>query len=403
MPRSFALPTAAIVMLCQFPSLHAEMLPGLPLKVDVRHVANDKWRVDYQFTQPVTAITMPTVADYRQRAWKILTPGMRLEAVGEQDVIAATSGKPFMAASVEITTFDGFAPKDYASFTRFTDGGTAIYLGHLQGEARRGKQKYEMQTDIKLTGLPKENVIAPPLNRQMPGGARGYAYFGPAQAVSAGGTKILMDPETPPWARETVLDAGAKLSQYYETAYQRALRDELLIMVAISGFDAPGLSMKGGAVMGQLSYRFEGKALVGDHPKKRDYLARLVAHEMAHVWQMSIARGGVGPDEPWVHEGGAEAMALDGLQQTGLFSEDKVQAYRAEKTATCEKLGHSVASYDGIYACGLMRFDQLGVAIVPLWRSMMQATEVKGDVYSGAMIEALVREQGEKWRPGGAN
>lgn len=57
-----------------------------------------------------------------------------------------------------------------------------------------------------------------------------------------------------------------------------------------------------------------------------------------------------------------------------------------------------MTSYDGIYACGLLRFDQLGVGIAPLWRAMMQATEVKGDVYSGAMIEALVRDKGDQLR-----
>jgi hypothetical protein len=36
-----------------------------------------------------------------------------------------------------------------------------------------------------------------------------------------------------------------------------------------------------------------------------------------------------------------------------------------------------------------LTFDKLGVGIVPLWRSM-QATEVKGDVYSQQMIDAIV-------------
>lgn len=120
-----------------------------------------------------------------------------------------------------------------------------------------------------------------------------------------------------------MLETGEKVSQYYTTVYRQPLRNDVLIMLSIAGVEAPGLSMKGGAVMGQLSYRFEGKALLTDHPKKRDYVARLVAHEMAHVWQLNITRGGIGDDEPWVHEGGAEAMALDSLLQTGLLTEEK--------------------------------------------------------------------------------
>jgi hypothetical protein len=53
-----------------------------------------------------------------------------------------------------------------------------------------------------------------------------------------------------------------------------------------------------------------------------------------------------------------------------------------------------VDSYDGIYACGLVRFNNLGVGIVPLWRAMMEVTETKGDVYSASMIDAIVLKLG---------
>ena len=47
-------------------------------------------------------------------------------------------------------------------------------------------------------------------------------------------------------------------------------------------------------------------------------------------------------------------------------------------------------TYDGIYACGLMRFDKLGVGIVQLWRAMMEATETTGAAYSQQMIDTIV-------------
>ncbi|QOY95112.1 hypothetical protein IM543_04245 [Massilia sp. UMI-21] len=98
--------------------------------------------------------------------------------------------------------------------------------------------------------------------------------------------------------RDIFLDAGAKLSAYYEQAYGRPLTDELLIMLSVSGFDAPGMSIKGGAVKGQMSYRFDGKAALIDHPRYREVLKRLVAHELAHLWQMNLVRGGWGGDDP---------------------------------------------------------------------------------------------------------
>jgi hypothetical protein len=382
---------AAFLTLCAAPLLHAEEEPKLAVAVDVRHVAKDLWRVDYRFAQAVTAVKLKSIGEFRQQEWKVLTPGLGLKSDADFDVIAS-KGKPFKAASVEIRTFDGWSPKDYVSFNRFGDGGRTIYLGHLQGEVEQGKNTLSMSTDFKLSGLAQENVIAPPPNRLHPGAERGYAYFGPAQAVPAGAVKVLIDQRTPQWLRETILDVGAKTSAYYEKAYQRGLKDELLIMISVDNFESSGFSIKGGAIMGagQVSYRLEGKQVLLDHPQLRQGVARNVAHEMAHIWQLAVAQGGIGDQGAWIHEGGAEAMAIDALLQTGMWSEESAKAYRAKQAATCEKLGGAVETYDGIYACGLVRFDALGVGIVPLWRSMMLAAEVKGDPYSQQMIDTIV-------------
>jgi hypothetical protein len=383
---------ATFLMLCAAPLVHAEQQPGLAVAVDVRHVAKDLWRVDYRFAQAVTAVKLHSIGAFRKQEWKVLTPGMGMTSGPDFDVIAS-KGKPFKAASVQIRTFDGWSPKEYVSFNRFGDGGTSVYLGHLQGDVEQGNKTVSMRTDFNLSGLAQENVIAPPANRLKPGDARGYAYFGPAQAVLAGAVKVVIDPRAPQWLRETILDVGAKTAGYYEKAYQRKLKDELVIMVSLGNVESSGFSIKGGAILGagQVSYLVEGKQVLLDHPKLREYTTKTVAHEMAHIWQLAISRGGLGDDqEPWIHEGGAEAMALDALAQTDLFSEDAVKAYRAKQTATCEKLGGAVDSFDGIYACGLVRFDKLGVGIVPLWRAMMEATEATGAAYSQQMIDTIL-------------
>ncbi len=389
---------AALAMFCATASLHAQEQPGMAVTIDVHHVAADTWRIDYRFAQPVTAIKFGTVDDYRQKAWKLLTPGLRLASDADADLISA-NGKPFQAASIQVSTFDGVPQKAYEAFNRFSDGGRTVFLGHLQGDALKGQQAFTMVADLRLKGLPGENVVAPPLHKQIPGGPRGFAYFGPAKLVQVGSARFLVDPKAPSWANDTIVEVGAKTARYYEQAYQRKLQDDLVVMVSMAGFDTPGISIKGGAVMGQLSYRLDGKQMLGDHPKKRELLARMVAHEMAHLWQMEIKRGGIQEDAAWIHEGGAEAMALDAVLQTGIMSKDAVAAYRTQKHAACAKLGNAVDSYDGIYACGLQRFDQLGVDIVPLWRAMIQATEADGQLYSQQMIDTIVASQRQPLAP----
>ena len=87
-------------------------------------------------------------------------------------------------------------------------------------------------------------------------------------------------------------------------------------------------------------------------------------------------------------------MSLDGVLRTGLWTQEAVEAYNKRQSTTCDKLGNSVDSYDGIYACGLVRFNKLALATVPLWRAMMEASETNGDVYSASMIDTIVLERG---------
>jgi len=149
------------------------------------------------------------------------------------------------------------------------------------------------------------------------------------------------------------------------------------------------MSSKGGAIGKQVVYRMGGKALLGGSPQARNIVMWLIAHELAHVWQNNVTRGGIGGNEAWVHEGGAEAIALAGLRGSGLFTQAEADARADRSMRDCEALKGSVDTYRGIYACGFKRFTDYQVDIFSLWKSMMETTEASGAVYSGAMIEAI--------------
>ncbi|MCP2008834.1 basic secretory family protein [Duganella violaceipulchra] len=369
----------------------------LPVQERLTHVAPDTWRADYRFSQPVTSLQFVPVADFRKSAWKVLTPGVTLTTGGEHDTLAAASGKPLRQLSMEISTFDRLLEKQYVAMDRFSDGGRLIYLGFLQGEARQGKLVRDIAANFTLAGLGKETVLVPATPAAPSNSATPYAYFGPQSPVTAGDAQVLLDPGLSAWARETLLDTTAKMSTYYRAAYRQPLRQPLLLLAAVSDTASPGLSIKGGVVGAQIVYRFGGTALLtAESPKKREMVAKVVAHEMAHLWQNNARRGGTSElSPPWVHEGGAEAMALDGLLRTGIWSEEQGQAFTAATLDECAKLEHSFDSYRGIYACGFERYHQLKVDIVPLWRDMIGAADSKGEIYSEAMINSLVERAGK--------
>jgi hypothetical protein len=368
------------------PAAHAATDSPLPVQFKLTHIAADKWRADYALAEPVTSINLgPRVGEYRKQAWRILTPGVALVELAGQESISG-GGKAFSAFSVEVSLFLPYAEGNYTAFDRMSDGGTDIFIGFFTGDAVQGEHARPLHLKLKLTGLGHETVITPDDHNS---DQLSYAYFGPASPVPAGVAKLIIDPKTPDWVAQLLRETTTKITEFYDHAFQRTLPYQPLMMVSISDFETPGLSTKGGAIDKQVVYRLGGKALLRGSPQAKKIVMELIAHELAHVWQNNVARGGIGGGEAWVHEGGAEAIALAGLRGSGLFNDVDADAYATKLIQECAALNGSVDNYRGFYACGFKRFADYQLDIFSLWKSMMETTESSGAVYSGSMIEAI--------------
>jgi hypothetical protein len=384
MKRQLLCLLACLILL--LPAARAGTDSPLPVQFTLTHIAADKWRADYVLAEPVTSIDLgPRVGEYRKQAWRILAPGVTLVERPDQESISG-GGKAFSAFSVEVSLFLPLAEKNYTAFDRMLDGGTDVFMGFFSGDAVQGKQTRPLHLNLQLRGLGNETVIAPDDHNP---GQLAYAYFGPASPVPGGVANMILDPKTPDWAVQVLQETTAKITQFYDHAFQRALPYKPLVMVSISDFETPGVSLKGGAIGQQVVYRLGGEALLRGSPRARKVLMSVIAHELAHIWQNNVVRGGIGADEAWVHEGGAEAIALAGLRGSGLFSQADADADATKSIQDCEALKGSVDTYRGVYACGFKRFTDYRMDIFALWKSMMETTEATGAVYSGAMIEAI--------------
>lgn len=388
--KLFSLPTGAAWLLALLVGAAQATAPApLHTELTLTHVAADKWRADYVFSEPVTAIDLgPQVGQYRRQAWLPLTAGVTLSSGDDRE--ALRSAAALTRLSVEISAFDAFAEGQYAPINRFSDGGWDFYLGFLYGTPRQGDRERSMDVTLHVQGLANETV-APPGKADAE--LSGYAYFGPGKPVRAGDLDLILDPQVPAWLIATLQDTSAKVSAFYERVFQRKLNYVPRVSVAMIGFDGPpgSFSIKGGALGGGIVFRLQGRALADDHPKKRLYVQALVAHEIAHLWQNSLARGGIGEDAPWIHEGGAEALMLAAMRDTGIYSEPAADQYAQRLLDECEKLQDDVTVYRGFYACGFKRFNGYAIKPVALWRAMMTRSEASGDTYSEAMIQALLK------------
>jgi lambda repressor-like predicted transcriptional regulator len=387
---SFKLFTLAGLLLAtaaQVQAIDASDAAKLPVKLQFTHIGEGKWRADYAFDEAVSKLNFETVGDYRLRSWKSVTPGVHFQPGDKTEAFVAD--QPVKAISLEISTYGSFLPKNYAPNNQFSDGGAAVYMGFFLGEAYQGGRQRDLLTHASYQGLPGETVIAPPHFADADRSLGAYAYFGPQKPQQVGAAKVIIDPALPLWVGDLILDTSGKVSRYYEKAYQRPLKRGLVVMISVADLDSSGFSMKGGATNGQITYRMAGKALAKESPRVRELVAKIVTHEMAHIWQTNVDAGGIGEEAAWIHEGGAEFMALDALQQTGIWNADQADAYKSKASEQCDKIRNGPHVYEFDYACGLQNFMKLHLDAPIIWRALIAETEKTGKVYSETMLEQV--------------
>jgi hypothetical protein len=364
-----------------------------PLHTDLTltHTAPGTWRADYVFDEPVSALELgPQVGAFRKEAWRPLSPGLTLVQRGNEEVLEI-AGKPLSKLSIEIKAYRPFAEGNYSPINRFSNGASDFFLGFLYADLKQGAQARTMDVALHLRGLAGETVVAP----AKPGtDLQGYAYFGLGAPVDAGIARTLIDPATPAWLVAVLEDTVAKVSKFYASAFERPLAAAPLVSAALVGTDGrPGnLSIKGGAVGGGVVFRLEGEGLLADTPGKRQMFATLVAHELAHVWQQNVQRGGIGEAEPWIHEGGAEAIMLEAMRATAILPPAAVDQLAGKLIKECDALKDDITVYRGFYACGFKRFQNRQMPVMALWKALMLQTETTGEVYSSSMIEAIAHK-----------
>jgi hypothetical protein len=393
----FLIPLSLLLCLMQPPVRAAEPVP-VAGTLRLVHLSEDLWQADYAFDEDVTSLELgPGVVEYRKQAWTVETPGLVLvESEGMESI--RSDGTPFNRLSVRIRLYEPWAHDAYVPMDRHSDGGTAFYLGHLSGSVRQGESVRPLLLRHELQGREDEHVLLP---EQANRGKGVYAYFGPQSPRDAGFVRLLLDPGTPAWVWEAMSETARKTAVVYATAFQRGMSDPPILLVGAATLDVDGASIKGGMLPGQLFFKLQGRNLLEGTPASRRMLEHLVAHELAHVWQNLVAQGGIGGNvaNAWVHEGGAEALALEALARSGIWGADQVAAAGDLLLQECRESMERRTADPSIrpdwrenYTCGYKRFEESGMDILLFWKSLQLRSEASGEEYSPAMFDSVLTE-----------
>ncbi len=314
--------------------------------------------------------------------WRVLTPGLRLEEG------AITSDAPF--DSVDLAVAPDAVEHDhvYAGLSKI-GAGWMIYGPALAFEG--AEVRLILQAGDGETALPVE---AP---------AKGYAYLGPAAAVSRqGGAAVIVGDTASPELGDRLRGDFFAALDFFTTGLGDAPAGAPMLSVSA---DSPGPALFRGDVTqgGVVSLRFHGDGW----RDRLDQVSAFVWHEAFHLWNGVGLRDG--ESAPWLHEGGAEYAALVGAAEAGRLDEAAVRAALGRRLNGCRsalgdrpfdtpRLRRGEATYDcGVVMQWLTDLEDRaagGPGVLALWRGLL-SDRTGADGYGVAEFRARLR-------PGGA-
>lgn len=307
---------------------------ALEMKVSLSKSApSNDWLIIYDFSEKVEAISFEkTPYSFIESDWVVQTPGAHLD-LSLLHVKFATPGNQ-LSIALESKN-DDFIRGFYTPFLNFSDGSSAIYVGHYIPKKIKIDGVWEAieEVAISLTISPSENEAvffngkkgAEDLRMSAVDVAQ-YAYVGNAPAKTFEGFTAILDPALPTWIYESYLKAIPEFYNYYKTKTLAELHFEPLFIVNFKS-SATRTSSDGGAINKQVVINFIGDAWSQDPDANRVNVLALLAHEMAHLWNGQYWHS----DEQnpvWMHEGSANYFARKALLNFGYVSvQDNIDYY----------------------------------------------------------------------------
>ena len=351
-------------------------------------------RVVYELPEAADRLLLVRSSALRRDEWRVATAGVRLV----DDALVGDVPRTSFEVVIPPDTVE--ADRTYPSLHR-VGSGVAIYGPALRVEG----------VDARIVLRPGAGGVAIPEE----GAERGYAWLGPADAVSQGqGFRMVASESVAAWLVEHVRGETEAALAYYERELERSGRAPT-ILVSMQSTKTRGYrgDASGTAV---ISLRFFDSRWNEPDARAAAGLAMFVRHEAFHLWNGAPTSG----TPPWLHEGGAEYAALVAAVDAGAVTHEEAIEQVSYHLDQCRAalgdrpLAAAELSGPQIYWCGValqwiadteargQSKDQRDTFAI--WRELLRRSEGRGysvedlRAVTGPAVAAMLDEEGpERW------
>lgn len=360
----------------------------------------DVWQATWYLSRPARELRFERPANgFRESVFTILTPGYYIQRDGESEVLR-TDDEPARVIRTRFPAFDQQLRRDYEFFRVFSDGGVAIFTGHLVARPLREDGAGSYVRDFRFEPPDGAGIIVHGKRKsgsvELTTGERGtYVYMGSVDPVASEDVISILDPGLPEWVAVQTEGILPRLFAFYRARLKARPATKPMVLFDYHDLNSPGASSGGGTLPGLIQLSIQGAGWVEPSKGALLQLLQFAAHEAAHMWNGEIAHYPGGPDA-WMHEGGADAMAdraLLNLQviDQNLFLDRQTRALnacRVDLEATSIRASLQEGRPRTAYTCGNMMALLTESALRPhgadlfvFWQSLIRTALDRGGEY----------------------
>ncbi len=314
--------------------------PCPSVHVRFAHVAPTRFRVEYRLGAPAAAIAFRKSAPGVRERWR--AEGARIVRSGDVDFVVMDPPASSVAIDIEV---DAVEPdKEYRFAFPFSDHGVLAYTGHLAvGPARcvdAECTRLEADKEAPLSGtielVPGSNEKVVPREAIVPMETDGtYVYFGPQAPMETADFIGVVDPGFPPWLKARLDELLPKLFAFYRDALGPRSKPRFYMTFekregarSIAGGVVPPGVIQFGVMLGT-------EYLDGKDDMLAAEIDRLVAHEVAHLWNADLYKHTGERGNAWLYEGAADAFGYRLLRAIGRIDDATYYRYLSQAASLC--------------------------------------------------------------------